>query len=221
MKSSVKENEIVCQIRDLINYKNYEPGDRLPSERMLCAKFGVSRLEVREAIKKLDFYGLLNSIPKKGTFISDIGVVAFNGVIDNILKLKKSTLTSIIETRIVLELKSVSLAAINRTEKDLEDLANSLKVYTDKVLIDGLAIEEDLLFHLAIAKASGNGTLNNALLQIVPDIISNFEKHLVCNSKQAISGIKDHTDIFNAVKNKDSELAIKVMKEHFKSLYNY
>lgn len=219
--NSVEVNEIVDQIRDLINYKNFEPGDRLPSERMLSAKFGVSRFDIREAIKKLDFYGLLNSIPKKGAFVSDIGIVALNGVIDNILKLKKPNLISIIEVRIFLELKTVSLAAINRTEEDLEELANSLKVYKDKVLTEGMAIQEDLLFHLAIAKASGNGSLNNALLHIVPDIISNFEKHLVCNSQQAISGIKDHTDIFNAIKNQDSDLATQVMKVHFKSLYNY
>jgi len=51
-------NLIIIGIRDLINFKNLEPGDKLPSERMLSEKFEVSRSNVREAIQKLEFYGL-------------------------------------------------------------------------------------------------------------------------------------------------------------------
>ena len=57
------QNLIISKIRDLINYKNLEPGDKLPSERMMSEKFETSRSNVREAIQKLEFYGLLKSIP--------------------------------------------------------------------------------------------------------------------------------------------------------------
>ena len=70
------QNAIISQIRDLINFKNLEPGDKLPSERMLSEKFGVSRSNIREAIQKLEFFGLLKSIPQSGTFVANIGVVA-------------------------------------------------------------------------------------------------------------------------------------------------
>ena len=58
------QNSIIGKIRDLINYKNLEPGDKLPSERMLSDKFEVSRSNVRQSIQKLEFYGLLKSIPQ-------------------------------------------------------------------------------------------------------------------------------------------------------------
>ena len=58
------QNEIIYKIKELINFKNLEPGDKLPSERMMSEKFGVSRTNVREAIQKLEFYGLLKSIPQ-------------------------------------------------------------------------------------------------------------------------------------------------------------
>jgi len=58
------QKSIISKIRDLINFKNLEPGDKLPSERMLSERFGVSRSLVRDAIQKLEFYGLLNSILK-------------------------------------------------------------------------------------------------------------------------------------------------------------
>ena len=49
------QNSIISKIKELINYKNLEPGDKLPSERMLSEKFGVSRGNVRDAIQKLEF----------------------------------------------------------------------------------------------------------------------------------------------------------------------
>lgn len=47
---------IISKIKDLINFKNLEPGEKLPSERMQSEKFQVSRSNVREAIQKLKFY---------------------------------------------------------------------------------------------------------------------------------------------------------------------
>mgnify|MGYP002283134132 CR=1 FL=1 len=89
-----------------------EPGDKLPSERMMSEKFETSRSNVREAIQKLEFYGLLKSIPQSGTFVANIGVIALNGMIDDILRLEDPDFKSLVETRILLELKTSKLAAI-------------------------------------------------------------------------------------------------------------
>ena len=70
------QNYIISEIRDHINNKNLEPGEKLPSERVLSEKLEVSRSNVREAIQKLEFYGLLFSKPQSGTFIANIGIVA-------------------------------------------------------------------------------------------------------------------------------------------------
>ena len=142
-----KQNYIISKIRDHINYKNLEPGDKLPSERMLSEKFEVSRSNVREAIQKLEFYGLLKSIPQSGTFVANIGVIALNGMIDNILSLEESDFKLLVETRILLELKTVKLAALRRTEDDLINLKQALDAYQSKVMKGEDAVQEDLLFH--------------------------------------------------------------------------
>ncbi|HAT63852.1 MAG TPA: GntR family transcriptional regulator, partial [Flavobacteriaceae bacterium] len=82
------QKEVIAKVRTLINEKNLEPGDKLPSERMLSEKFEVTRSTIREAIQKLEFYGLLKSIPQSGTFVANIGVIAMNGMIDDILRLE-------------------------------------------------------------------------------------------------------------------------------------
>ncbi len=215
------QNAIIAKIRDLINYKNLEPGDKLPSERMLAEKFEVTRSNVRDAIQKLEFYGLLKSIPQSGTFVANIGVTALNGMIEDILRLDKPDFKSLVETRILLELKTASLAATRRTEADLEHMKETLDAYNKKVMNNEDAVQEDLLFHLAIAKASGNSTMNTLMLTITPEIITNFEKYHVCDEDQAFIGIQEHTDIFEAIKNQEPTLAKEKMKIHFKALYQY
>lgn len=215
------QKEIISKIRDLINFKNLEPGDKLPSERMLSDKFGVSRSNVREAIQKLEFYGLLKSIPQSGTFIANIGVIAINGMIDDMIRLDEPDFKSLVETRILLELKTVRLAALRRTEEDLEEIKVAMDAFKDKLINNKTAIEEDLLFHLAIAKASHNSSLNNFMLIITPEIIINFEKNLVCSPEVETSRIKEHEAIFEAIKNQKPQLAKEKMKEHFKVLYSY
>ncbi|QMU64936.1 MAG: FCD domain-containing protein [Flavobacteriaceae bacterium] len=215
------QDAIILKIRGLINFKNLEPGDKLPSERMLSEKFGVTRGNIREAIQKLEFYGLLKSIPQSGTFIANIGVIAMNGMIDDILRLEEPDFKSLVETRILLELKTARLAAIRRTEEDLERIKDTLDAFIDKVLRGEDAVQEDLLFHLAIAKASGNSTMNTLMLMITPEIITNFEKYLICDDDLAQKGIQEHTEIYNAIVAQNPKLAKEKMKAHFKILYQY
>ena len=215
------QNSIISQIRDLINYKNLEPGDKLPSERMLSEKFGVSRSNIRETIQKLEFYGLLKSMTQSGTFVANIGGVALNGMIDDILRLEDPDFKSLVETRILLELKISALAAVRRSESDLKQIEEALQAYSEKVLNGQDAVQEDLLFHLAIAKAAGNSTLNTLMLMITPEIITNFETYHVCDKNQARAGIQEHTDIFEAIKEQDPIKVKEKMNIHFNILYQY
>jgi len=223
---NVTENDtlqkvVIDKIRRLINHKNLEPGDKLPSERMLSDKFEVTRSTIREAIHKLEFYGLLKSIPQSGTFVANIGVVALNGMIDDILRLEDPDFKSLVETRILLELKTSRLAAIRRTKDDLNNMKQALEAYASKVENGEDAVQEDLLFHLAIAKASGNSTMNTFMLIITPGIITNFGKYHVCDKELAFLGIEEHRLIYEAIKEKNPQLAKQRMKEHFRELYKY
>ena len=214
-------NVIIANIRDLINNKNLEPGDKLPSERMLSERFEVSRSNVREAIQKLEFYGILKSKPQSGTFVADIGQVAMNGMMDDILGLEDPDFKSLVETRILLELKTVRLAAKRRTDDDLKSMESALEAFKEKVLNNEDAVQEDLLFHLAIAQACGNSTINRMMLIITPEIINNFEKYHVCDKNQSEKRLKEHQDIFDAIKEQNTQKAKQMMKNHFVELYKY
>ena len=219
--SETTQKEVISKIRDLINHKNLEPGDKLPSERSLSEKFEVSRSSVRDAIQKLEFYGLLETIPQSGTFIANIGVIALNGMISDILRLEEPDFKSLVETRILLELKTCRLAALRRTDADLIEMRQALDAYNKKVLAGEDAVQEDLGFHLAIAKACGNSSMNTFMLIITPGIITNFAKYHVCEKSEPVIGIKEHEAIYEAIKNGDPVMAKQKMKEHFRVLYQY
>lgn len=215
------QKEIINRLRDLINQKNLEPGDKLPSERSLAEKFNVSRNNLRIALQTLEYYGLVKSIPQSGTFIAEIGIIALNGMIEDILRLSTPSFRALVETRINLELEGVKWAAFRRSDPDINNMENALANYSDKVIRGEEAVQEDLLFHLAIATASGNAMLNSFMLKITPEIINNFEKHHVCDKDSAFRGIQEHKNILDAIKEKNPEGAEKAMKEHFSALYQY
>jgi GntR family transcriptional repressor for pyruvate dehydrogenase complex len=215
------QNEIILNIKELILHKNLEPGDKLPSERVLCKKFNVTRKNLREAIGKLEYYELLKSVPQTGTFVANIGQTALNGIINGIINLKQQDFKSLVETRLMLEAKTSYLAAKNRTEEDLLEIQSTLINYKTKITLGEDALEEDLLFHLAIAKACGNSTLNALMLQIMPKIIFVFKDTRVCNEDDFSDEIIKHEAIFEAIKFRKPLNAQKAMSEHFNLLIDY
>lgn len=210
----ILQNVVICKIRDLINAKHLEHGDKLPSERVMSEKFDVKRNHIREAIRKLEFYGVLKSMSQSGTFLA-IGLTGFNGMVDEIISLGTPSFDELVETRISLELKTVCLASERRSEADLKRIKEALNAFKDRIINGKDYLEEDLLFHLAIAKASKNTTMLTLMLLITPPILANYERDKVCEGDGVNSEIKKHEDIYFAIASKDPELATKMMHEHF------
>ncbi|MHA7058874.1 FadR/GntR family transcriptional regulator [Aquimarina sp. M1] len=213
--------KVISKIRDLIINRQLEPGDKLPSERTLSEKFGASRSQLKLAIQKLEFYGLVKRYPKSGTFVSKIGVGALNSMMANILQLQIPDFKSLVETRLILEAKAVRLAAIRRTKKQLHQIEEAHEAYIEKSINGENAVDEDLLFHLKVVEASCNSVINSLMLTITPEIITNFVTYEVCDQTNFSTLIQEHQNIMNAIKNNDPDQATKNLKIHFKDLYSY
>lgn len=208
------QNDVICKIRDIINLKNLERGDKLPSERVMSEKFDVKRNHIREAIRKLEFYGVLKSQSQSGTILA-IGLVGFNGIVDEIISLDNPSFNELVETRISLELKTVWLAALRRSDNDLKKIEETLNAFKIKITNGDDYLEEDLLFHLAIAKASKNSTMVSLMLLLTPPILTTYERKTVCEGDQVDSEIVKHENIYLAIKAKDPKLATEMMNDHF------
>ena len=205
---------IISQIRELISNGIIQPGEKLPPERKLAEHFGVSRSQVREAINKLQFYGVVKVQPQSGTMVTGIGIVALEGLITNILKIDKHDFESLVVTRCILEKETARLAAINRTSGDIQQLQAAIKSYEAKVVKNEPAIEEDLLFHVKIAEASGNSVLKSFMITITPDIVSSFINLKICNKENNEKTILEHERILKTIIDQDADGALEAMQQH-------
>ncbi|MEM6343519.1 MAG: FadR/GntR family transcriptional regulator [Bacteroidota bacterium] len=213
--------KIMRQIRSLITSGQLSPGDKLPSERKLAEKLGVGRSHVREAIRKLEFYGILKTMPQNGTMVAGIGITALEGLITDVLKLENSDFASLVETRVVLEQNSAQLAAQRRTQEDLKNIEAALAAYEAKIEEGGQAVEEDLMFHLAIAEASQNSVLKSLMLIITPDIIYSFNQLEICKSTSIYKALEEHKLILKHISDQAPELAAEAMRNHLKDVSEY
>jgi len=221
LKPIVHENTveiIIGQIRELISSGVLKPGDKLPSERKLSDHLGVTRSQVREAIRKLEFYGILKTLPQSGTTVSGLGIVALEGLISDVLKLEKSDFHSLIETRILLETEAAYKAAVRRSEEDIKNIELALKAYELKRLNNDVAIDEDFMFHMKIAEASKNSVLISLMLIITPELLQQYNKLEVCDPAKNNQRVEEHRAILSAIKEQDPDRALSTMRHHLNDI---
>jgi GntR family transcriptional repressor for pyruvate dehydrogenase complex len=209
--------KIVEQIRDLIKEGRLKPGDKLPPEQILAEKFGTSRPSVREALSALEILGITESRGGKGNFIKDNPDTPLYEQGFRELEEEESPF-EILEARKAVETEIVGLAAKKATKEDIVSIRESLdKMKSAMTNIPGI-MEFDREFHINIAKAAHNSLLFS-MMTYLADLL---KEKLWINLKEkswSIPGrpqkyFEEHTEIFCAIKNKDSEDARKRMYDH-------
>ncbi len=207
-------NVIVNQIRSLIADGTLKPGTRLPSERELSERFGVGRGHIRKALARLEFYGILKTVPHRGTIVARIGVKAIEGLLANILQLENPDIRSLLETRAILETNAAALAAERATAEEVKELETCLDDFRQKAERQLPTLEEDHLFHLKLAAMSKNSALLSMISLITPDIIAmnrNFKERDYARFQKTID---EHVAIVHAVVLRDPAAARAAMQEH-------
>lgn len=217
-KQAVKQgnpvDKIISELRQLIISGQLKPGDRLPAERSLSEKFGVGRSYVREAILKLEFYGLLKTNPQSGTYVSGLSINVLDNLIADIITFNKDDFSALIEARYYLELDSVKLAAERRTSEDLAAIEQALLNYESKIAAGVDAVEEDMLFHIMIAKASHNSIIESMLLILIPDLIKTIIETKICGENRGKTAVAEHRAILEALKTGYIDAAENAMADH-------
>ncbi len=212
---------IIKQIRNQIRSGQLKPGDRLPPERNLVKHFGVGRGHIREALRKLEFYGILRTVPQSGTFVAGLGINALEGLISDVLRIEGHEFVSLVETRLLLEIHAARFAAERRSEEDILALEQALDAYEEKVKQGQPTVEEDLMFHLKIAEASKNSVLKSLMLIIIPDIIKNFLQLDICTNERAAKPLEEHRIILKHIIAQEPDLAKAAMQSHLQDVITY
>jgi GntR family transcriptional repressor for pyruvate dehydrogenase complex len=133
----------------------FHPGEQLPTEQELIARFGVSRTVVREAMASLRTEGLIVSRQGAGVFVADHATgQPFRIASEELRSLVE--VENVLQLRLAVEVEAAGIAAARRTPADLAALADRLDRVDAAIARGETAIEEDFAFHRAISTATGN-----------------------------------------------------------------
>ena len=161
--------ESVGRIRDLIVSGEYQPGERLPTERELAKSLGVSRGAIREAIRELAALNIVHSKQGAGTFVSTLDSDRLMAPLDFALVVDPDSVAHLLELRRLVEPLTAGLAATRITPRKLAALRGLMNAYEESFeqsdLQSMIALDEEI--HLAVAAASGNPLLA-AILRSLP-----------------------------------------------------
>ncbi len=207
---------IAHRLEQLILDGDYKPGQKIPSERQLTQKLGVSRSLVREALKELHGRGIIETHHGKGSFVSDIlPVVADESVLMHLFQGHSRTLYDLLEVREQLEGQAAKLAAERGTQQDFYRITKAMEALEESDALVNAKLDHD--FHRAIAEASHNPVLIHVLnslkgltLQSVQVTLSNLSHRN--NIKQQID--KHHRQIYNAILSRQPQWAFKAATSH-------
>lgn len=209
---------VISKIKDMINDGILKPGDKLPAERKLSTDFNIGRTQIREALHKLEFYGIIKTLPQSGSVINGLDINTLDGLISDVLNLQHYDFYSLVETRLVLEVNAIKMCAERRSTKDIQVLENAHENFV-KFFNSSERVSHDFAFHRAIAESSHNPVFKAMLLIIIPDILKIYLSERICAPNEAV--VSEHQNMLNAIKEKNSELAGYLMEEHLRGVVEF
>ena len=210
-RSRVYEH-IVRQIQDLVADRHLQPGDRLPGERELADVLSVSRQSVREALRVLDYIGVVEVHPGEGTFVAKTPPAPFDPSLYGQLS-ERSFLLDLLEGRRILEEGIVHLAARRATRDDLEALGDFLTARDAELAAGKGDVEGDLAFHVMLAESTGNRALVSAIRHLSEMWLQTREK----TGRRPTSphkALQFHRQILQAVRRRQPAAARRILRRH-------
>jgi GntR family transcriptional repressor for pyruvate dehydrogenase complex len=208
--------DIVRQIRTLIEEGKLKRNDQLPSERDLSETFRVSRTTVREAIRTLESMNLLKCRQGNGTYVLASSGEALIQPLAAALFKEKDDIRDIFFIRRIIEPHVAQLAAQNATSKEIEEMEGILREQEERIRAQKNIIETDSAFHSLMVKATKNHVMERLVLALIDLLTQSREQYLTedGNDARANRSLEGHQRILSDIKNGDGEAARNSMLKH-------
>jgi GntR family transcriptional repressor for pyruvate dehydrogenase complex len=220
LKAVIKKRayeDIVRQVRSLIEKGKLKRDDQLPSERELSETFKVSRATVREAIVALEGMMLVNRRQGNGTYVIASSEEALVQPLAAALFHEKDDLIDIFSVRKVIEPGIAQLAAENAKPAEITELEQVLREQEEAVAEGRDPFQNDTQFHHLLARAARNRVLERLLLA-VKDLLGQTRGRYMQTEDRKLRSLQGHKDILAAVKNRDGVAARKAMRRHLEEV---
>lgn len=219
-RAKLKTNNLTDQISEAMTSRisagEFTPGSQLPTALELSLEFGVSRTVVREAISRLKSEGLVVTRQGAGVFVAENKLgMPFRIAADRTTSTKSTV--EILELRLAVESEAAALAAQRASRSQLQAIKGALDAMRKALALGEDGVDEDLLFHHAIAEATGN-----TLYVELSEFLERHVRHqMLSGGKAARAGRSllaqaEHEDIYKAIISRDADAARSAARTHFR-----
>lgn len=186
-------------------------GDRLPSEHELARSFGVSRPVIRESLGSLRSVGLIESRSGSGSFVR-----ATTATRSGLLLGGEYSAAELHEVRREIEIPGAALAAVRRTDEQLERLTEIVEGHAYRRQIDDW-VRDDLILHVTLAEATGNRVQARLVAELRE--LQSEQSYVMAQLRGGLGPpIEEHTRILDAVHRRDAEAARAAMAAHLDAI---
>jgi len=218
---------IVDYILDKIEKRELKKGDKMMTEREFSEQFGVSRVPLREALCALSLLGILRSRQGEGTYVSSVNPDLLGKLFYSYAILENSSLSDIIEVRMVLEAQAAKLATQNATADDISHISKAMNVYKESAQRGEVLSAERLdsankEFHQALTLATHNDFLIlqlNATASTFNELyLASFQSEEAHAHRDVEKSWAEHYAIGKCVLERDAEGASEHMRCHMERL---
>ncbi len=211
-------DQVTDQLKELIARGALKPGERLPSERELAERFGVSRTVVREAVRSLTAKGLLEVTAGSGMVVRKPTASSIAEHFNLLLRLNSDgdPLEHIFDIRHVLEVEIAGRAAEQATESDIKQMEQYLQMMAENGHDLEQAATADVEFHTALARATQN-PMFGILLSSISEIMLEVRRLGFTLTGAPEQIFEEHARILDRVKAGDAVGARQTMSDHLKS----
>lgn len=206
---------IAGRVRTLIESGEFPVGSRLPGERDLAERFGVSRVTIREAEIALEAQGWITIKTGSGVYVQ-ARAATLDDALPNI------TAFDLTAARAVIEAEAAALASSAVTDDDLQELEDLIVAMANPAATDAEASDADQQFHLTIARIAGNPVIEHCIQLIwrmrneLPKVKQVYSR--VCHHDWD-ARTDEHAAILAALKARDPQASRAAMRDHFHRLF--
>lgn len=209
-------DQVMDRILARIASGEWGPGHRLPGERQLAEEMGVSRVSIRAALQSLKTQGLLDAVQGGGTRVIASSAAMDPGMLE-LVRVNRENLHDLAEIRAILEGWAVRRAALNRTDADLAELSRIMEATQADIAAGAHKSENDVCFHLALAKAAGSGIYLHIMAVIrgvLHQMVDYHRYQLFAEAEDDRVILEQHRAVLDAVRAQDPDAAEAALRAH-------
>jgi GntR family transcriptional repressor for pyruvate dehydrogenase complex len=200
-------DEAILKIKEMILSGELGPGDRLPPEKELSERLGLSRSSMREAVKALEVIRVLDVRRGDGTFVTSLEPRLLLEAVSFVVDLHDdSSVLELFAVRRILEPAAAAMAAARIPAEAIRDLRDRIAAVGDGSSVEGL-VDHDLDFHRTIVAQAGNAYLSSLIDSLSGHTVRARIWRGLTQENSVDRTLAEHRAIVDALERRDSDLA--------------